>query len=107
MSKENRKIMKSCIFIGVLIIAIVFLKAYAAQIQRENNVLISENTKIKEAITAYNSKIKEANSIKNIEEVARTKLGMVYPKEGEYVYLSKEAKPKENLAYLIKSKAYN
>ncbi len=105
----NRKkyILSFCVIVGLILILIVVFKAHAAKLQTENNQLISENLESKGEVDTIKLKIKAANSIENVEKVASNRLGMVYPKEGEFVYLSKEKRPKENLALKIRSNAFN
>ena len=107
MSLDKRRILTSAIIIGIICILMVVFSAYSAELRCENNVLIAENEALQGEIDTLNVKIKSVNNIDHIEKTATTKLGMVYPSEGECVYVSDEDKPQGNFAMVLKEQAYH
>lgn len=105
--QEKKRILMGVVLIGLICIIMVVVTAYAAELRVENNALISENEAVQGEIDTLNVKIKSANNIEHIEKIATSKLGMVYPSEGECVYLKSSDAPKGNFAMVIKEQAYN
>lgn len=105
--QEKKRILIGAVIIGLICIIMVVVTAYAAELRVENNGLISENEAVQGEIDTLNIKIKSANNIEHIEKVATQKLGMVYPSEGECVYLKDSDAPEGNFAMVIKEQAYN
>jgi cell division protein FtsB len=85
----------------------VVFTAYSAELRCENNALMNANEALQGEIDTLHVKIKSANNIDHIEKVATGKLGMVYPGEGECVYVSNEDAPEGNFAMIIKEQAYH
>ena len=83
--------------IGLICIVMVVVTAYSAELKVENNSLVSSNEAIQGEIDTLNIKIKSAKG----------KLGMVYPTDGECVYVTEDDRPSENFAMAIKEQAYN
>lgn len=106
-SLDKKRILLSAIMIGIVCILMVVFTAYSAELRCENNALIAENEALQGEIDTLNVKIKSANNIDHIEEVATKKLGMVYPEDGECVYVSNEDAPEGNFAMVIKEQAYH
>lgn len=106
-NQEKKRILGSVVIIGLICIMMVVLAAYGAELRCENNDLMTANEALQGEIDTLNIKIKSANNIDHIESVATKKLGMVYPSEGECVYVSNEDIPKGNFAMAIKEQAYN
>ena len=104
---DKKRILLSAVMVGIVCILMVVFTAYSAELRCENNLLISENEALQGEIDTLNVKIKSANNIDHIEEVATGKLGMVYPGEGECVYVSNEDAPEGNFAMIIKEQAYH
>lgn len=108
MGAQNKKrVLMSIVAIGLVCIIMVVISAYSAELRCENNDLISSNEVLQGEIDTLNVKIESANNIDHIEHVATKKLGMVYPKEGECVYVSESDAPQQNFAMVIKEQAYN
>ena len=106
-TEAKRKALLFIGLIGIVAIIMVVLTAHAAEVKVDNNLLVKENTALQGEIDTLDIKIKSANSVDHIENFASKTLGMVYPKEGECVYLSHQDAPKGNLAMTIKENAYN
>lgn len=105
--QDKKRILTGAVMIGLICIIMVVVTAYAAELKVENNTLTTANETIQGEIDTLNVRIKSANNIEHIEKIATGKLGMVYPAEGECVYISDEDKPEENFAMEIKEQAYN
>ncbi|MGN0658500.1 MAG: septum formation initiator family protein [Emergencia sp.] len=106
-SEGKRRILTGVVLIGLICVIMVVVSAYSAELRVENNRLISANEALQGEIDTLSVKIKSANNIEHIEQVATGKLGMVYPSEGECVYISEEDAPEGNFAMAIKEQAYN
>lgn len=106
-SMDKKRILTSTILVGIICIMMVVFTAYSAELRCENNALMSANEALQGEIDTLNVKIKSANNIDHIEEVATGKLGMIYPGEGQCVYVSGEDAPAGNFAMVIKEQAYN
>lgn len=106
-NEGKRRILTGVVLIGLICVIMVVVSAYSAELRVENNRLISANEALQGEIDTLSVKIKSANNIEHIEQVATGKLGMVYPSEGECVYISEEDAPEGNFAMAIKEQAYN
>ena len=106
-SLDKKRILLSAIMVGIVCILMVVFTAYSAELRCENNALIAENEALQGEIDTLSVKIKSANNIDHIEKVATQKLGMVYPGEGECVYVCNEDAPEGNFAMIIKEQAYH
>lgn len=106
-NKDKKRLLTGTVIIGFICIIMVVLAAYAAELRVENNTLITSNEALQGEIDTLSVKIKSANNIDHIENVATGKLGMVYPSEGECVYVSEDDAPEGNFAMVIKEQAYN
>ena len=106
-NQDKKRILTGTVIIGLICIIIVVLAAYSAELRCENNELIASNEALQGEIDTLNVKIKSANNIEHIEKIATGKLGMVYPSEGECVYVGEDDAPKGNFAMAIKEQAYN
>ena len=104
---SQRRIIYSIILVGLICVFIVVLTAYATELRVENNNLIEDINLLQGEVDTLNVRIKQANNIERIEEVATRQLGMVYPDGNQCVYLSQEEAPSGNLAMLIRENAYN
>ena len=106
-ASDKRKVLLGLFAIGAICIIMVVLTAYSAELKCDNNDLIKENEALQGEIDTLCVEIKSANNIEYIENYAIQNLGMVYPEEGECVYLNQEEAPDDNFAMLIKERAYN
>ena len=106
-SLDKKRILSSAIMIGIICILMVVFAAYSAELRCENNALITANEALQGEIDTLNVKIKSVNNIDHIEKIATQKLGMVYPSEGECIYISEDDKPEGNFAMVLKEQAYH
>ncbi len=105
--RSERRILSGIVIIGLICVFIVVLTAYATELRVDNNRLISEINTLQGEIDTLNVRIKQANNIERIEEVAVQQLGMIYPDGDQCVYISQEDAPSGNLAMLIRENAYS
>ncbi|MGF6375298.1 cell division protein FtsL [Clostridiales Family XIII bacterium PM5-7] len=106
-AQDKRRLLMGTILIGVVCVIMVVLAAYSAELRYENNELMSSNNSLQGEIDTLSVKIKSANNVQHIESIATKQLGMVYPSEGECVYVSSSDMPEGNFAMAIKEQAYN
>lgn len=106
-TRKNKKILTICVIVGIIAIIMVVLTAHAAEVRCDNNELIKQNKAIQGEVDTLDIKIKSANNVEHIEQVARDKLGMVYSDENSCIYLSEKKAPEGNLAMTIRENAYN
>lgn len=108
MNFQNKKrSLTLVVIIGIACIILVLLAAYSAGLRHENNDYIRANAALQGEIDTLRVKIKSANSIEHIEQVATSQLGMVYPDEHKCIYLGNEEKPGGDFATTLKTIAYN
>lgn len=105
--QDKKRILTGTVLIGLICILMVVITAYSAELKCENNELLTSNEAVQGEIDTLTVKIKSANNIEHIEEVATQELGMVYPSEGECVYVSEADMPDENFAMELREQAYN
>ena len=106
-AKDRKRAMMYIVVLAAVCIGVVIAGAYAASLKYQINSLIASNTEIEKDIETLNVEIKTANNISTIETRAIEELGMVYPTNGEIVYVMKEEEPATEFAMLMKDQAYN
>ena len=104
--QDKRRIMFAILLVGMILITMVVMAAFAAELRRENNALISENDELTGEVETISVEIKSKNSIEHIEKVAK-ELGMVYPSSKQMVEITDKDAPGANFAAIIKKQAYN
>jgi len=104
--QDKRRIMAAIVAAGVILITMVVMSAFAAELRQENNRLISENDELTGEVETISVEIKSKNSIEHIEKVAK-RLGMVYPSSKQMVKVTEKDEPGANFAAIIKKQAYN
>ena len=106
-SKDRSRLLMLTVIVGVLCVGIIISTAYAAQLKYQINSIIEENQVIEGEIQNLKVDIQTASSITSIEDKAMTELGMVYPENGQIVYLAGEQENSRDFATIIKNQAYN
>ncbi len=106
-TREKRRILAAVILAGMIMIAMVVLTAFAAEIRQENNQLMTKNKALQGEVDTLNVKIKAANSVDHIEQIATQKYGMVHPSQDQCVYITSKDQPGQNFASVIRKEAYN
>ena len=95
------------VIMGLVLVGMIIISAYGANIKYDINNLTKENAVIQGEIENLNVEIKSAVNIGAIEQRAINELGMVYPEVTQFKYLGAEPETTHNLASVIKEKAYN
>lgn len=93
--------------VGVMMIMLIIVTAYAANIRYDINSMIKENNVLKGEIENLQAKVYSTNNINYIESKAISGLGMTYPETGNKVYISMDDIPEEGFSEVLKEKAYN
>lgn len=104
--QDKRRIMFAIFFAGFILITMVIMSAFAAELRHENNMLISENDELTGEVETLSVRIKSVNSVDHLEKSAK-KMGMVYPASDQMVYVTEKDAPSANFASTIKKQAYN
>ena len=106
-ASRSRSMLLSVASVALILLLIVFMAAYAAKVQKENNDLREENACLQAEIDSLKYKISDATSIDHIEEVATKELGMVLPDASNYIMMEDEEAGQMDLAATIQEEAYN
>ena len=107
LANSQKRMLINIVVIGLICVFIVVLTAYATELRVDNNRLIANINVLQGEVDTLNVRIKQANNIEHIEQVAVKQLGMVYPDGDQCVYVSQEEAPSGNLAMLIRENAYS
>ena len=91
---------------GVIMIMLIIITAYAANIRYDINSMIKENNALTGEIENLQAQLYNSNNINYIENRAIGELGMVYPDAGKKVYISADDMPQEGFGAVLKEKAY-
>lgn len=105
--KDRLGLMALTVLMGLILVGMIIVSAYGANIKYDINNLAKENAVIQGEIENLNVKIKSAVNIGAIEERAINELGMIYPEVSQFRYLGIEPGTTHNLASIIKESAYN
>ena len=92
---------------GSLLVGTVWMSAKATQIKYSINRTNSEIRLLENEINTLNIKIQGSNGIEYVEEYAIDKLGMRYPKSSQCIYIEEGTAVRDDLADIIKEKAYS
>jgi cell division protein FtsL len=101
-----RALIVGVLAIGIILIGVVIVNAHTASLQYAVNQLESQNAILQTEIDMLEVKIGSNTSISQLEDYATTKLAMHYPEGNECIHLATVELPEENLADIIKQKAY-
>ena len=94
------------IIAGVLLVGTVWMSAKATEIKYSINRTNNEIRLLENEINTLNIKIQSSNGIESVEEYAISKLGMKYPKSNQCIYIENGTAVRDDLAAVIKEKAY-
>ena len=92
--------------IGVLLIGSVWMNAKATDIKYSINKVNKECMTFEDEIDLLKVKIETANGIEAVEAYAIKEMGMKYPRTDQCIYIAEDAVVKDNLAEIIRQKAY-
>lgn len=105
---SGRKIAFSAVLTaGIVMIMLIIVTAYAANIRYDINNMIKENNALAGEIENLQAKLYSTNNINYIESRAIGDLGMTYPDSGERIYITEDDIPEDGFGEVLKEKAYN
>ena len=104
--QELRQMIVMAVVVGVLLIGMLVVNAYAVSIQCSINELTKANMALEDEIDTLHMKIDSSTSIEQIETHAMKELKMVYPKSSQCIYISEDTVLMDNFASVIRQKAY-
>ena len=92
---------------GVIMIMLIIVTAYAANIRYDINSMIKENNTLMGEIENLQAQKYTTNNINYVENKATSELGMAYPETGSKVYITMDDVPEKGFSDVLKEKAYN
>lgn len=92
---------------GFLMIMLIIITAYAANLRYDINSMIKENNALEGEIENLQAQMYTTNNINYIETRAVGELGMTYPDTGSKVYITMDDVPEKGFSDVLKQKAYN
>ena len=92
---------------GVIMIMLIIVTAYAANIRYDINSIIKENNTLMGEIENLQAQMYTTNNINYVENKATSELGMAYPETGSKVYITMDDVPEKGFSDVLKEKAYN
>lgn len=92
---------------GVIMIMLIIVTAYAANIRYDINSMIKENNTLMGEIENLQAQMYTTNNINYVENKATSELGMAYPETGSKVYITMDNVPEKGFSDVLKEKAYN
>lgn len=104
---DRRKLMVFVLVVGFIFIAAIVASAYAASIAYSNNQLKTEINMLQGEVDALSINIESATNVQTIEKKAIEELGMVYPRDDQYVEIAGQEAPGSDFGLLLKAAAFN
>ena len=104
--QELRQLIAIAVIVGILLIGLLVVNAYAASLQCSINDLTRANMALEDEIDALNMKIYTGTSIEQIESYAMDELNMKYPVSSQCIYIDEDAVLMDNFAASIRQRAY-
>ena len=92
---------------GVIMIMLIIVTAYAANIRYDINSMIKENNTLMGEIENLQAQMYTTNNINYVENKATSELGMAYPETGSKVYITMDDVPEKGFSDVLKEKEYN
>ena len=93
--------------IGVVMIMLIIVTDYAANIRYDINSMIKENNALEGEIENLQAQMYTTNNINYVENKAVSELGMTYPDTSDKVYITVDDVPEKGFSDVLKEKAYN
>lgn len=106
-AEQYKLAIKYILVFALLMLSVVFMSAYSANLQQKNNALKAQNEIVQAEIDSLNEQINDASSIEKVEKIATEKYGMVQPDESNYIRMKDKRSNSGDLADTIKKEAYN
>ena len=92
---------------GVIMIMLIIVTAYAANIRYDINSMIKENNALEGEIENLQAQMYTTNNLNYVENKAVSELGMTYPDTSDKVYITVDDVPEKGFSDVLKEKAYN
>ena len=90
---------------GVIMIMLIIVTAYAANIRYDINSMIKENNTLMGEIENLQAQMYTTNNINYVENKATSELGMAYPETGSKVYITMDDVPENGFSDVLQEKA--
>ena len=104
---DRKRLIAFILVMGLLFTAVIVSSAYAASIAYSNNLLKEDINMLQGEVDALSIQVESATNVQTIERKAIEELGMVYPREDQYVEIAGQEAPGSDFAALLKEAAYN
>lgn len=107
-SADSKKmIFTGVMIVGALMIMLIIVTAYAANIRYDINSMIKENNVLEGEIENLQAQMYTTNNINYIENKATDELKMTYPSADDKIYITMDDVPEEGFSDVLKQKTYN
>lgn len=104
---DRKRLVAFILVVGLFFTAAIVSSAYAASIAYSNNQLKAEINMLQGEVDALSIQVESATNVQTIERKAIEELGMVYPREDQYVEIAGQEAPGSDFAALLREAAYN
>ncbi len=106
-ANSKKLIFSGVVAVGFLMIMLIIITAYAANLRYDINSMIKENNALEGEIENLQAQMYTTNNINYVENKAVNELGMTYPDTGDKVYITMDDVPENGFSDVLKQKAYN
>jgi cell division protein FtsL len=104
---DRKRLIAFILVMGLVFTAAIVSSAYAASIAYSNNLLKEDINMLQGEVDALSIQVESATNVQTIERKAIEELGMVYPRDDQYVEIAGQEAPGSDFAALLKEAAYN
>lgn len=104
---DRKRLIAFILVMGLIFTAAIVSSAYAASIAYSNNLLKEDINMLQGEVDALSIQVESATNVQTIERKAIEELGMVYPREDQYIEIAGQEAPGSDFAALLKEAAYN
>ena len=104
---DRKRLIAFILVMGLLFTAVIVSSAFAASIAYSNNLLKEDINMLQGEVDALSIQVESATNVQTIERKAIEELGMVYPREDQYVEIAGQEAPGSDFAALLREAAYN
>lgn len=104
---NGKRLVAFILVVGLICTCMIVSTAYAASIAYANNTIQKEINMLQGEVDSLSIKLKSATNIETIEKKAIEQLGMVYPREDQFIEIAGQEAPGSDFAALLKQAAYN
>jgi len=104
---DRKRLIAFILVMGLIFTAAIVSSAHAASIAYSNNLLKEDINMLQGEVDALSIQVESATNVQTIERKAIEELGMVYPRDDQYVEIAGQEAPGSDFAALLKEAAYN